>query len=124
MTTTSDPFIKEMDLIYMSLYGSTIEFDSKTLEPIEFARRTAAVMDYGTDTVSVPILTEDGNIALFAYVSAKPTDPRVESWYRLGDRLDVHGNWHEHGMPDGVQSIDPDGRHMVPVFRMDGLENA
>jgi len=124
MTTTSDPFIKEMDLIYMSLYGSTIEFDSKTLEPIEFARRTAALIDYGGNTVSVPILTEDGNIALFAYVSAKPTDPRVESWYRLGDRLDVHGNWHEHGMPDGVQSIDPDGRHMVPVFRMDGLENA
>jgi len=124
MTTTSDPFIEEMDLIYMSLYGSTIEFDSKTLEPIEFARRTAALIDYGGNTVSVPILTEDGNIALFAYVSAKPTDPRVESWYRLGDRLDVHGNWHEHGMPDGVQSIDPDGRHMVPVFRMDGLENA
>ncbi len=124
MTTTSDPFLEEMDLIYMSLYGSTIEFDSKTLEPIEFARRTAALIDYGGNTVSVPILTEDGNIALFAYVSAKPTDPRVESWYRLGDRLDVHGNWHEHGMPDGVQSIDPDGRHMVPVFRMDGLENA
>ena len=124
MTTTSDPFIEEMDLIYMSLYGSTIEFDSKTLEPIEFARRTAALIDYGGNTVSVPILTEDGNIALFAYVSAKPTDPRVESWYRLGDRLDIHGNWHEHGMPDGVQSIDPDGHHMVPVFRVDGLQDA
>jgi len=124
MTTTSDPFFEEMDLIYMSLYGSTIEFDRKTLAPIEFARRTAAVIDYGSDTVSVPILTEDGNIALFAYVSAKPTDPRVESWYRLGDRLDIHGNWHEHGMPDGVQSIDPDGHHMVPVFRVDGLQDA
>ena len=124
MTINTDAFHAKVEAIYKSLHGSTIEFDSEALEPIEFARRTAAVMDYGTDTVSVPILTEDGNIALFAYVSAKPTDPRVESWYRLGDRLDIHGNWHEHGMPDGVQSIDPDGHHMVPVFRVDGLQEA
>tara|TARA_Y100000034_G_C6791281_1_gene354315 strand:- start:383 stop:757 length:375 start_codon:yes stop_codon:yes gene_type:complete len=124
MTTENDAFRDEMNALYTSLYGSTIDFDSKALEPFEFAKRTATLMDYGTDMVSVPILTEDGQIAIFAYVSAKPTDPRVDSWYALGERLDVHGNWHEHGLPDGVQSIDPERIHMVPIFREDGEPDA